>query len=109
MTAKLVVAPEAELDLSEAYAWYETRRAGLGEDFLSSVEASIERICRQPLSYSIVHETYRRALVRRFPYCIFFDYEEAGGHDLRRISHLPRAEEMAATSPLIVIHDPAAL
>ena len=76
MAVKLIVAPEAELDVSEAYAWYEMRRAGLGEDFLSSVEACINRICRQPLSYPVVHETYRRSLVRRFPYAIFFEYEE---------------------------------
>ena len=76
MAVKLIVAPEAELDVSEAYAWYEMRRAGLGEDFVSSVEACINRICPQPLSYPVVHETYRRPLVRRFPYAIFFEYEE---------------------------------
>lgn len=36
----------------------------------------IEHICRQPLSYPVAHETYRRALVRRFPYARFFEYEE---------------------------------
>ena len=38
MAARLVFAAEAELDVSEAYAWYETRRPGLGENFLSSVD-----------------------------------------------------------------------
>ena len=41
MAAKLVVAPEAEQDISEAYAWYEDRRVGLGEKFLSCVDACI--------------------------------------------------------------------
>jgi hypothetical protein len=36
MTAELVFAPEAELDIAEAYASYERRRAGLGEEFLSA-------------------------------------------------------------------------
>jgi len=31
MAAELVIAPEAEQDLAEAYAWYESRRFGLGE------------------------------------------------------------------------------
>jgi len=35
MPAKLVIAPEAELDIAEAYVWYERRRIGLGEEFLS--------------------------------------------------------------------------
>jgi hypothetical protein len=48
MAAKLVVAPEAELDIAEAYVWYESRRIGLGEEFLGSVDAAIERICCHP-------------------------------------------------------------
>jgi hypothetical protein len=35
MAAKLVVAPEAELDITEAYVWYESRRVGIGKEFLS--------------------------------------------------------------------------
>jgi plasmid stabilization system protein ParE len=77
MAAKLVVAPEAELDLTEAYTWYEKRRAGLGEEFLSSVDACLERIRRQPEMYTLLHETYRRALIRRFPFAIFYEYARA--------------------------------
>jgi len=40
--AELVIALDAELDIAEAYDWYEGRRAGLSEDFLSSVDACIE-------------------------------------------------------------------
>jgi hypothetical protein len=35
MAADLLMAPEAEQDLAEAYAWYETQRNGLGQEFLS--------------------------------------------------------------------------
>ena len=59
MPAKLVIAPEAELDIAEAYVWYERRRIGLGEEFLSSVDACMEGIRRQPEMYRFVHETYR--------------------------------------------------
>src|SRR5689334_14070706 len=76
MSCRLVFAPEAELDISDAYVWYENRRVGLGEEYLSSVDACIERIRREPTIYSIVHEAYRRALIRRFPYAIFFENEE---------------------------------
>lgn len=76
MAAELIGAPEAELDLTEAYFWYESRRAGLGEEFLSAVDASMERIRRQPAIYARVHEEYRRALIRRFPYAIFFECAE---------------------------------
>ena len=64
MAARLVVAPEAEVDITEAYIWYERRRVGLGEEFLGSVDACIERISRQPAIYPCVHDQYRRALVK---------------------------------------------
>jgi plasmid stabilization system protein ParE len=76
MAAKLIVAPETELDVTEAYVWYESRRVGLGEEFLSSLDACIESIRRQPMIYPMVHETYRRALIRRFPYAIFFEHAD---------------------------------
>jgi hypothetical protein len=41
MAAELILAPEAELDLAEAYDWYELRRIGLGEEFLGCVDACI--------------------------------------------------------------------
>jgi plasmid stabilization system protein ParE len=73
----LVLAPEAELDISEAYIWYEVRRAGLGEEFLSSVDACLESIRRRPEMYPAVYEGYRRSLIRRFPYAVFYEESEA--------------------------------
>ena len=77
MAARLVVVPEVERDLADAYAWYEGRRLGLGEEFLTCVEACIEAISRSPEIHPVVHRGYRRGLVRRFPYAVF--YEHAGG------------------------------
>ena len=77
MAAELTIAPETQQDIGEAYCWYEDRRPGLGEGFLSCVDACIQQICRMPEAHAKVHEDYRRALVRRFPYAVF--YEHAGG------------------------------
>ncbi len=76
MVANLIVAPEVELDISEAYGWYDDHRSGLGEEFLSCVDACIQGICRMPEMHAKVHEKYRRALVRRFPYAAFYEYTE---------------------------------
>jgi len=73
MIAKLRLAPEIEEDLNEAYTWYEARRVGLGEEFLSSVDACIQAVCRMPEMYALVYENYRRGLVRRFPYSVFYE------------------------------------
>jgi plasmid stabilization system protein ParE len=76
MDADLIFAPEAEEDISLAYGWYEDRRVGLGEEFLSCVDACIQTILRNPEMHRIVHETYRRGLVRRFPYAVFYEYAD---------------------------------
>jgi len=74
MVAKLIIAPEAEQDMVDAYGWYEDRRSGLGEELLSCVDACVELICRAPEIYSTVHANYRRGLPRRFPYAVFYEY-----------------------------------
>ena len=76
MTATLVVAPEAEQDLTEAWRWYEDRRIGLGEEFLSCVDACIETLRRDPEIHTFAHAEYRRGLVRRFPYAVFYEYTD---------------------------------
>ncbi len=74
MAARLVIAPEAAQDIHEAFDWYECRRVGLGEDFLCSVDACIQAICRNPKMHEKVYEDCRRGLVRRFPYAVFYEY-----------------------------------
>src|SRR5437870_8727410 len=76
MAAELITAPEAEQDIDEAYAWYERRRVGLGEEFLTCVDACIQAIRRTPEMHPLVHENYRRSLVRRFPYAVFYEYAD---------------------------------
>ena len=69
--------PEAEADLAEAYEWYRRRGQGLGDEFLRSVEAALATIRRVPQAYPVVHRQARRALLRRFPYALF--YQHTGG------------------------------
>jgi len=75
MAIRLLFAPEVQGDIDEAYGWYEDRRPGLGEDFLICVEASVFSIYRAPEHYPKIFKDYRRCLIRRFPFAIFFEYE----------------------------------
>ena len=72
MAANLIVAPEDELDIAEGYAWYEDKRPGLGDEFLSCVDACIKAITSTPERHVRVHGDYRRGVVRRFPYVVFY-------------------------------------
>ena len=66
----------ARNDLDIAFEWYEEQRRGLGFDFLDCVEAAIEIIQQMPKLYARHHEHFRRTLVRRFPFSIFYTIEE---------------------------------
>ena len=76
MAADLIVSPEAEEDLDAAYSWYEGRQLGPGERFLISVDSCVQFICDNPESYPTVHKHYRRAIVRKFPFSIFYEYAD---------------------------------
>lgn len=64
--------PKAQADLDDAAVWYESRRSGLGTEFLDSVQPTLDRISNQPFSYPKVYGEVRRALVSRFPFGIYY-------------------------------------
>ncbi len=72
MNLPVIVTPEAENDLVESKRWYDRQRPGLGQEFVLCVEEALERIRRIPQGASEVHPGIRRAVVRRFPYGVFY-------------------------------------
>ena len=68
----LVLRPAAAADVEAAYRWYEQQRAGLGNEFLDAVRATLRAIEASPASHAVVHRNTRRGLVRRFPYAVFY-------------------------------------
>ena len=69
---KLLLRPAAAADIEEAYRWYERQRVGLGEEFLTTVDAALRDIVEHPATYAVIHRETRRALLHRFPYAIFY-------------------------------------
>jgi len=67
MSRGLIVRPEAEAELAQAFEWYESHIAGLGLDFIRAVDILFNSILRNPLMYPVVYKTVRRGLTRRFP------------------------------------------
>ncbi|MUG94367.1 type II toxin-antitoxin system RelE/ParE family toxin [Scytonema sp. UIC 10036] len=76
MTYQLTISPEAELDIQDAFEWYEQRNSGLGSEFVRAVDSCFALIGRNPLAYPIVYRQVRRALIRRFPYGIAYVVED---------------------------------
>lgn len=69
---RLVVRGAAEADIKEAARWYERRSPGLGTEFLRAVDVALAEIARTPERYPVVRGSARRALLRRFPYAVYF-------------------------------------
>jgi plasmid stabilization system protein ParE len=77
VTLEVRLRPEAEQDLADAAAWYEEQRQGLGHEFLDEVLTMLASIAETPLMYPNVHRNTRRAVIRRFPFGVYFRVESA--------------------------------
>lgn len=61
--------------MAAAANWYDERSPGLGTEFLRAVETCIASIDRNPVMYAFIYRNIRRALLRRFPYGLFFLFD----------------------------------
>jgi len=69
---RIVYVPEVAVDLADARAWYESCAPGLGEDFLRMAYAAFSELGEFPLRHVEVYNHFRRTLLRRFPYNVYF-------------------------------------
>ena len=76
MSLKVSIRHEAEIDIEEAATWYEDQRPGLGPEFLDEVLDLCQAIAERPAMYPVVHRQTRRALIRRFPFAVYFRIED---------------------------------
>jgi len=72
VTYRLEFRPEASADIAEAFSWYEQRRSGLGAEFESELDRTLGYITGMPSAGRAVHRTLRRALMRRFPFTVYY-------------------------------------
>lgn len=72
MTYVLRFLPEVETDVQNGRPWYEEKSPGLGEEFLRVFYACSQELTRNPTIHQEVHREFRRCLLRRFPYAIYF-------------------------------------
>ena len=64
--------------------WYEKQKAGLGEEFLESLDAAGQAISGNPITYRIRYKKKVRAfVVDRFPYLVLY---VVNGNDIDVIS-----------------------
>ena len=72
MSLPVILRDEAEADIAAAAIWHERRAAGLGAEFVRSVDACLSLISRQPEAFPVVYREARMGLLRKFPYLVLY-------------------------------------
>lgn len=78
----LHVLPQAQRDVRQAAQWYDSRRVGLGAEFLDEFEAALEDIEPDPRRFPVLEiplptpRIIRRRLMSRFQYLVMFEVVE---------------------------------
>jgi plasmid stabilization system protein ParE len=73
MSLPVVLRPSAARDLADAHAYYSPH--GKADDFMAALDRVIAHISERPHMYPIVYAEVHRALLRRFPFSVFFVIE----------------------------------
>ena len=81
---------KAEDELSDAVAFYEREREGLGGEFLNEVDRSLEFAIQFPKAAPIVRGSGRSLVVSRFPYSIIYRLLKSGNIRILAIAHQKR-------------------
>ena len=77
MKARLEFRAAARAELDDAADWYFDQDPLLRDRFVISVDRTISFILKAPTSFPIVSGTMvRRALVRGFPYLVFYEFND---------------------------------
>ena len=85
----VVLRRQAQLDIEAAALWYDDQSPGLGDHFLDEITAGLDRIAEGPRQFPVIEADVRRALIRRFPYGVYF-IESPTGSTVLAVLHLRR-------------------
>ena len=72
MIFRVRLAVPAAQDIELAFDWYESRRTGLGADFLRAIGTASDALVRNPLQFPVTRDPFRWYKLRRFPYGLHF-------------------------------------
>jgi len=75
MKYRIVLSPGADADISSIVRWYLNIDPNLALRFLIENNTVQRRITRMPYAFPIWAGAYRRALLNRFPYFIYYSVE----------------------------------
>ena len=72
MSTRLLLRPEARLDIEEATLWYEDQRPGLGRRLADEFTSLLDRIRRLLSNFPVSAKACEEASSTGFPYAVYF-------------------------------------
>jgi plasmid stabilization system protein ParE len=77
VTRELLISREARGDIIAALAGYRSVSPALAARFAEELERVYTSVVAYPELYPIVYKAFRRALLRKFPYSVFYIVEQS--------------------------------
>ena len=81
--------PEAEAEIDATAAVYEAQRRGLGASLIAAIERAVSFLRTYPQAGAPIGGSYRRVLVRRFPYAVIYRLDPDGAF-IVAVAHVRR-------------------
>jgi plasmid stabilization system protein ParE len=75
---RILYTNRAKKDIELAFEWYEKQRRGLGFEFIDCIEIALKEIKTFPEMYQVCYFNFRRNVIRRFPFSVFYTIEDKG-------------------------------
>jgi plasmid stabilization system protein ParE len=74
MNQYIVLSPDAKADIDSAVLWYRRIDPNLAVRYTAETLATLHRIKQFPYRFPIITSSVRRALLKRFPYYIYYSF-----------------------------------
>lgn len=72
MQRKVEFRPEAFADVAEAFSYYEEQQYGLGGEFETELDNTLELVSEMAEMGPVVYRGLHRVLLQRFPFAVYY-------------------------------------
>jgi len=74
MGSKLIIEPEAQIEIDKAIEWYESKQVGLGFDFFNYLDGYFQTLKNNKALFEVKRKpVFRELPLKRFPHIIIYE------------------------------------
>jgi len=75
MNYRIVLSPDAQADIGSVIQWYDLIDPKLALRFRLEMRTTLRRITHLPHAFPIVANVFRRSVLNRFPYSVYYSVQ----------------------------------